>query len=528
MAVETQYNIVKVNELREVTSVTGTDELIINDVDSSPLETKKVKVEQFALDIKDYILPIATDTLLGGVKIGEGLTINPITGVLSNDVTVLNDLNDVIILSPQAGHVLRYNGVQWINEEEGGIVEIIAGDGLNGGGIEGQVVLNVNAGPGLIIEQDQVTVNVGTALEIITDKINVRVTDGLTITSNAIAPVPGVGLNVAGGAINFVPSLGLIQYGPGIRVDIGDGLALDGNKITAVPGVNLEQDINNNISVPDASYTVKGVSKFAPLLPRIEDFRGTPSYQNDSVNPELLDTLSFVPTGAVFHFASNTPPPGYLFCNGSTVSRTQYKFLFAVIGLTYNIGGETDDQFRLPDLRNEFIRGATTTELVAAPAPGVRTVGSTQDDNTRVHTHALDTEDPISGALVAPGQWAQNMMMTPTRWGFAQIGTMPIMVPMPGPNPGPDFFSDSYVQEQLSLPGLTGDRLDLETYQSQGTRDFTSDSPVEIPDGFERIEFPIVLDLDGKVTGETPTSVEPTDEDETRPRNIALLPCIKF
>ena len=92
MAVETQYNIVKVNELREVTSVTGTDELIINDTDSSPLETKKVKVEQFALDIKDYILPIATDTLLGGVKIGNGLTINPITGVLSNDINILDDL----------------------------------------------------------------------------------------------------------------------------------------------------------------------------------------------------------------------------------------------------------------------------------------------------------------------------------------------------------------------------------------------------------------------------------------------------
>ena len=92
MTVETQYNVVKVNELREITVAQGVDELVINDLDSSPLETKKITAENFALSIKDYILPIATEDTLGGVKIGNGLTINPITGVLSNDVLVLNDL----------------------------------------------------------------------------------------------------------------------------------------------------------------------------------------------------------------------------------------------------------------------------------------------------------------------------------------------------------------------------------------------------------------------------------------------------
>ena len=99
MAFETQYNIVKVNELRAITLAAGDDEIIINDLDSSPLETKKITVVDLANSIKDYILPIATPETLGGVKIGEGLTINPITGVLSNDVLVLDDLDDVIILN---------------------------------------------------------------------------------------------------------------------------------------------------------------------------------------------------------------------------------------------------------------------------------------------------------------------------------------------------------------------------------------------------------------------------------------------
>ena len=88
MAIETQYNIVKVNELRQITEAQGKDEIIINDIDSFPLETKKITAEDFALSIKDYILPIASATVLGGIKVGTGLTINPVTGVLTNDILI--------------------------------------------------------------------------------------------------------------------------------------------------------------------------------------------------------------------------------------------------------------------------------------------------------------------------------------------------------------------------------------------------------------------------------------------------------
>lgn len=484
MAVETQYNIVKVNELREITTVQAVDEIIINDFDSTPLETKKIKVKEFALGIKDYILPIATETVLGGVKIGHGLTINPISGVLSNDVTTLNDLNDVIVIAPAAGHVLRYNGVQWINEEEGGIVEIIAGDGLSGGGIEGQIQIHVNAGPGLIIENDQVAVNVGAGLEIVTDKINVRVNEGLTIASNSVTLVPGVGLNVGNGAINFVPSLGLTQFGQGIRVDIGDGLALDGNKIKVQPGINLEADLNGNLSVPDATYTTKGVSKFAPLFDRIEDFRGTSSYESDSVNPALLDKLSFVPTGAVFYFAGNTPPDGFLFCDGREVSQVTYNYLFNLIGATYNRGDESADNFRLPDLRNEFIRGATTTDPTAN-GEGDRPVGSPQDENSPLldHTHTI-----ADGSISASGGDSPGGGSVTIPWGAGYTGNY---------------------WDPPATKGLFPARPVL------GNMTFSVDG------GGGSVPITVTADWTN-ITGETGV------DGETRPRNVALLPCIKY
>ena len=234
MTVETQYNVVKVNELREITVAQGVDQLIINDLDSSPLETKKITAENLALSIKDYILPIAgegNDGELGGVKIGDGLTINPITGVLSNDIVSLSDLDDVIILNPEANHVLRYNGVQWVNQSEGGFTNIIAGDGLSGGGTEGEIILNVNAGIGLSINNDLLTFNAGKGLGFTGDYVDVQVAPGLTITGNQVALVPGNGIVVQDQSVQVNPGKGLKFVGSRLTADIGRGLIFSGNTL---------------------------------------------------------------------------------------------------------------------------------------------------------------------------------------------------------------------------------------------------------------------------------------------------------
>lgn len=63
------------------------------------------------------------------------------------------------------------------------------------------------------------------------------------------------------------------------------------------------------------------------------------------------------PAGSIVWYAATTPPPGYLICDGSAVSRTDYARLFEAIGTTFGKGdGETT--FALPDLRAKFIRGA--------------------------------------------------------------------------------------------------------------------------------------------------------------------------
>ena len=72
-------------------------------------------------------------------------------------------------------------------------------------------------------------------------------------------------------------------------------------------------------------------------------------------NPDV-STGADVPIGSVVLFAANSPPANFLECDGSTISRTTYAQLFAVISTTWGIGdGATT--FNIPDYRGEFIRG---------------------------------------------------------------------------------------------------------------------------------------------------------------------------
>lgn len=101
-----------------------------------------------------------------------------------------------------------------------------------------------------------------------------------------------------------------------------------------------------------------------------------------------------VPAGTVNAYAATTGvPDGWLYCNGAIVSRASYPQLFAAIGTTYNTGGETGTQFRVPDLRGEFIRGLDLGRGVDSG----RTLGSAQSDAFKSHTHGINNTPVQSG-----------------------------------------------------------------------------------------------------------------------------------
>lgn len=95
-----------------------------------------------------YVLPIASDSTLGGIKVGSGLTINSTTGVLSAiptpAATSLDELTDVDIENATDGQTLIYDGEsnKWVNRDGGGDYSAGAGIYFTGSGS----VINADAG----------------------------------------------------------------------------------------------------------------------------------------------------------------------------------------------------------------------------------------------------------------------------------------------------------------------------------------------------------------------------------------------
>ena len=119
-----------------------------------------------------------------------------------------------------------------------------------------------------------------------------------------------------------------------------------------------------------------------------------------------------LPTGTLLQFAGASIPGGFLGCDGSSVSRTTYAALFAVIGVIYGVG-DNSTTFNLPDMRRKTGVGAggTSTAILG------NTVGSKGGEET----HLLNVNEIPShfhGSSQTPhGHNFQVNVNTPTSGG---------------------------------------------------------------------------------------------------------------
>ena len=105
---------------------------------------------------------------------------------------------------------------------------------------------------------------------------------------------------------------------------------------------------------------------------------------SNNVDLSLRGTLflnGFV--GQVAFFAITSAPSGWLKCNGTEISRTTYSNLFSIIGTIYGSGNNTTT-FNLPDFRGYFLRGLDDGKGIDTG----RTLNNTaQIDDNKSHTH---------------------------------------------------------------------------------------------------------------------------------------------
>jgi len=110
----------------------------------------------------------------------------------------------------------------------------------------------------------------------------------------------------------------------------------------------------------------------------------TLSLDDISVGPQSFNQTQIGVVGQIIATGSVTPPVGYLYANGSAVSRSQYADLFSVIGTTYGVG-DGSTTFNLPNLQGVFARGAGTQTVGGITQAA--TLGATQGDQLQGHYH---------------------------------------------------------------------------------------------------------------------------------------------
>lgn len=90
--------------------------------------------------------------------------------------------------------------------------------------------------------------------------------------------------------------------------------------------------------------------------------------------------------GIITTFAGSVPPAGWLPCDGSAVSRTDYATLFEVVGTTYG-AGDGSTTFNLPDLRGRVVIGVSGTHELGSTG-GSETVTLTENQ-LPAHVHEV-------------------------------------------------------------------------------------------------------------------------------------------
>lgn len=160
----------------------------------------------------------------------------------------------------------------------------------------------------------------------------------------------------------------------------------DGTLATAEDQNDQDQDIANGLT---ACLTRGGLSAATANI-SLGGFKLT----NIANGTNPGDAVSFAqvsainPSGEIIAFAGATLPSGFLFCDGSAVSRTTYASLFAAIGTLWGAGDGTTT-FNLPDLRGRTLAGADNMNGSAAG----RLTGYSLAVAGGEQTHTLDVNE---------------------------------------------------------------------------------------------------------------------------------------
>lgn len=190
----------------------------------------------------------------------------------------------------------------------------------------------------------------------------------------------------------------------------------------------LRNPVANSFGLTLAPPTAMGSNTTItlPTLPASNSVVIMDSSGNQTASVAAFQSL--VPPGVILPFGGTSTPAGFLFCDGTAVSRTTYSSLFAAIGIAYG-NGDGSTTFNVPDFRGTFMRGTDNgrgidPDASSRPESGAGgnagdNVGSFEFFATQSHTHQVSNPPGVFwfqgiGPLAAAGASGGSASATAT------------------------------------------------------------------------------------------------------------------
>jgi len=406
------------------------------------------------------------------------------------------------------------------------ITNNITAEFLLPGGTTHQILRKVSNADGDTEWADPTEVNV--VVDIIEEKQTLSaaqtvVTLATTTTTGLVVYIEGVRLNRGAGTDEWNPDPSL----PATRIILGQSYPAT-TKILCVQNTPL-----GNVPFP---------------LERDQNLADVPDKAAARLNLDVYNrpdiAYGFCASGMIGYFARSSAPTYWLKANGAAISRTTYANLFSVIGTMFG-AGDGVNTFNLPDLRGEFIRGWDDGRGID---PG-RALGGTQAGSIVSHSHTASSDlqgaHSHGGSTTAAGVHAHGgytsllgahshaMNAAPDHTHLINgVGDHQHAVQ---PYAGTGQFSNGHVNSSVnnagdgSFTGAAG--AHTHTMQPAGAYAPTMNAAGDH-------QHTITTDSQGSHAHSITTDTSPTHAHnitvnaagsaETRPRNMALLACIRY
>lgn len=236
----------------------------------------------------------------------------------------------------------------------------------------------------------------------------------IQMTAGGTVNATSSGISSGSATASFVGGVLVVNAAANTPANIQGASLLLGNNVASSKYLTLSPPnsmvANYQLNLPNlpsstSFLTLDTSGNIVGSIPTNQGITGSNLAGNTIDGSKIVAGFGLNPTGTILSFGGISLPTGYLWCDGSAISRATFSNLFSVIGTAFG-SGNGSTTFNTPISQGFFFRGTNTINGISfgvdpnassrtALQPGGNTgdnVGSVQGDATDVN--GLNISDP--------------------------------------------------------------------------------------------------------------------------------------